>query len=360
MNNSLQTIELINVQDFSVQDLFYKLFEKIRAHHPSIKILIVSWVTFLDSIPEIKLINFLPDLLPGIFSMLCDKTKDVNHSAEKSLKHFIKEIESQFESISTNSPEVINKILEILIEQCKNVHEQARITAFEWMFMFLQKYLTILSSLYNKNFKIQSSYYTKLRSSNFLKKGNENAGGKLNEEQPFIAKSPNFQPEFSFKINNMSSAMNNLNLNNSMSMDNNSEGLNESKIEKEANNLHIPFYLFHKILDVLLLNVDSQNEQILSLAHSCNAALVKMIDFFSLEINTLNVKQFEEVLKNYFDCKKESTIDLILNWISKLFKKFHDEMFTKVDVFIDSFTNILSDTNENVYLKIYQLLYLDF
>ena len=111
-------------------------------------------------------------------------------------------------------------------------------------------------------------------------------------------------------------------------------------------------FILYKILDIILLNVNSQHEQILSLANSCNAALVKMIDYFSIETNTLhlNVKQFEEVLKNNFDSKKESTIDLILNWISKLFRKFHDEMFTKVDVFIDSFTNILSENNENVSL----------
>jgi hypothetical protein len=138
--------------------------------------------------------------------------------------------------------------------------------------------------------------------------------------------------EFSFKLNNKQ------------------EECNLNEINKE-NNSKIPFYLFHKILDAILLNVNSQNTKIVILSKSCNDELFKMIDYFSLEMNTVNIKQFEEVLKNYFDSKKES-IDLILNWISKLFKQFHDEMFTKVDVFIDNFTNILSDSNENVIILI--------
>lgn len=364
---------MINIQNFNVDDLFQKLFEKIRANHPSIKILIVSWITFLDSIPDIKLINFLPELLPGLFNMLCDKTKDVNQSAEKSLKHFKKQIETNFDSLSNNECEVnvLTKILEILIDQCKSSHDQARLTAFEWMFMLLQKYLIILSNFYNKNFKIQSSYYAKINSTNGYKTDffrNEIKSGtgvnKFSLTDDAISRNSisaynsnksnknliniNTQPEFSFKLSPPQQ--------NNSKIHAQSDGFtieNQicSQVDTQAENsqiLKIPFYLFHRILDVILVNVNSTNEHILSLSLSCNSALVKMSDYFSHEITSLKVKQFEEVLKNYFDSKKESTIDLILNWIANLFRKFHDEMFTKVDLFIDSFTNILSDSNENV------------
>ncbi len=371
---------MINIQNFNVDDLFQKLFEKIRANHPSIKILIVSWITFLDSIPDIKLINFLPELLPGLFNMLCDKTKDVNQSAEKSLKHFKKQIETNFDSLSNNECEVnvLTKILEILIEQCKSSHDQARLTAFEWMFMLLQKYLIILSNFYNKNFKIQSSYYAKINSTNGYKTDffrNEIKSGtgvnKFSLTDEAISRNSisaynsnksnknliniNSQPEFSFKLS--PPQQNNSKIHaqsDGFTIDNQTC----SQVDTQAENsqiLKIPFYLFHRILDVILVNVNSTNEQILSLSLSCNSALVKMSDYFSHEITSLKVKQFEEVLKNYFDSKKESTIDLILNWIRNLFRKFHDEMFTKVDLFIDSFTNILSDSNENVRINKYDI-----
>lgn len=335
MNSSLQVIEL-NF-DFNQQDLLQKLFEKIRASHPSIKILIVSWITFLDSIPEIKLINYFNEFLPGLFNMLSDKIKDVNQCADKCLKHFLKEIDNQFEYLSS---EVCDKILEIIIEQCRNSQEQSKITGFEWIFMFLQKYLVVLSNHYNRQFKIQSSYYSKLYGAKdkiqpqFFKSLNAKKQNSIETEN---------QPEFYFRFNKGEG----------------NEALNQSTDEEQNEKVvaKIPFYIFPKILDVILLNVNSQNEQILSLALSSNSVLIKMVDYFN-EGTSLNVKNFEEVLKTYFDSKKESTLDLILNWVVKLFRKFHDEMFTRVDLFIESFSSILSDSNENVYSILIKCRYL--
>ncbi len=110
----------------------------------------------------------------------------------------------------------------------------------------------------------------------------------------------------------------------------------------------IPFNLFPNILDVILSNVNSTNEQIVTYTHNCNTALIKMIEFYPSELENMNVKNFEDILKNYFSSKKELTLEIILNWVVKLFGKFYDDMFNRVDVFIDSFTFILNDCNENV------------
>jgi hypothetical protein len=190
MNNSLQAIEFISTEDFKVEDLIGKLFEKIRANHPAIKILIVSWITFLDSIPELKLINHLHELLPGLFNMLCDKTRDVHISADKCLKHFLKEIDNQFENLSNDS-NVINKLIEIIIEHCKSQNENAKIIAFEWLHTFLHKYIQTISNVYNKNFKIQTGYYMKL--GNFP--GNMNIP-KFSFTDPSMYKSNKFLKKF--------------------------------------------------------------------------------------------------------------------------------------------------------------------
>jgi hypothetical protein len=350
MNNSLQTAEFL--AEFNVQDLFQKMFEKIRANHPAIKILIVSWITFLDSIPEIKQISVLHELLPGLFNMLCDKTKDVNQSADKCLKHFLKEIDNQFDSIPE---EVIKNVLEIIIEQCKNPQEQARVTAFEWVFMFLQKYLIILSSIYNRNFKIHSSYYVKLKNAKdipFLKQGAPKEPKNSLEDPGFVNLKGSTNSEFSFKL--PSSSKSNLdkepdmNISNSSFNQNSNKSVSTSEKKENPEVKRVHFFLFPKILEVILINVNSQNEQILSMALSCNTVLIKMIDFFA-ESDHLNIKSFEEIMKNYMDSKKESTLDLILTWISKLFKRFHEDMFSKIDEFIEKFTNILSEANENVF-----------
>lgn len=349
VNSNLQTIEFLNIPEFNTRDIILKILEKIRANHPSVKILIVTWITFLDSIPDVKIIDYVPEFLPGLFSMLCDKTKDVNQSSEKCIKHFKKEIGENFIFFFNNHSEVLNKILEILIDQCRSSHDIARLTAFEWLNISLKSYHNLLCKHSDKSTKYQSSYFSKLRSTNVnmndflnstnLQKYSCNENNFVTPNTKKNSSNTNLmviqQPEFSFKIPKTPVS---------------GEDIHDTQLEskKETLNLKgIPFHLFHNILDIILLNVISSNEQLSTLSIECNQCLIDMIDFLPNEVN-FNVKNFEEVLKNYFDSKKESTINIILNWISKLFKKFHDEMFTKIEIFIESFTNLLSEGNDKV------------
>lgn len=145
--------------NFNIDDLLQKLLDKIRANHPAIRILIVSWITFLDSIPEIKLMNKIFDFLPGLFNMLCDKTKDVNQSADKCLKDFLFEIENVFEKLDK---ETTNKILEIVIDQCKTMQDASKQIGFDWLLKFLKKYNSLLNTLSFKNIRYHNKYYKKL------------------------------------------------------------------------------------------------------------------------------------------------------------------------------------------------------
>jgi vacuole morphology and inheritance protein 14 len=313
MNNSLQLVDIQT--DFNLNDLFQKLYEKIRANHPSIKILIVSWITFLNNIPEVRIINVFNEFLPGLFNMLSDKSKDVNQSADKCLNDFLKEVESKFETIPL---EVTNRLLEIIIEQTRANHDLVRVHSFEWIYKFLQKYLLILTN-----------YYKGVSTSHSVSPNKTHSTMSIARKYTFEE-----QPGFHYKLTMSDSSLNKF---------------------KDELITKIPFHLFHKILDVILLNVNNQNEQILSLSISCNTVLIGMVEYFS-ESENLNVKNFEEVIKNYFDSRKEFSINIIINWIVKLFRKFHDEMFTNIEAFIQSFANLLSDSNDNVFNSILDIL----
>lgn len=39
--------------------------------------LIVGWITTLDSVPEIDMLDYLPQLMEGLFSMLSDNNREV-------------------------------------------------------------------------------------------------------------------------------------------------------------------------------------------------------------------------------------------------------------------------------------------
>lgn len=117
----------------------------------------------------------------------------------------------------------------------------------------------------------------------------------------------------------------------------------------EINSIYskIPFYLFPKILDAIFFNLNSQNQKVLDNSIECNDILYNMIDLFT-ESKDLNIKNFENVIRNYFDTK--SPIEKILKWIQKLFEKFGDEMFSNIEMFIEKFTTLLTDSDEKVNL----------
>jgi len=56
----------LSPQDFNLQEFFQKIIQKIGTNQVGVKIFIVSWITFMDTIPEIRIFNVLPDFLPGL------------------------------------------------------------------------------------------------------------------------------------------------------------------------------------------------------------------------------------------------------------------------------------------------------
>ena len=66
------------------------------------------------------------------------------------------------------------------------------------------------------------------------------------------------------------------------------------------------------------------------------------------ESANMNIKLFEEVLKNNFSSTQVNTLEITLNWINILFKKFHEEMFNDFEKFIEQFASILNNKNNNV------------
>ena len=99
-------------KDFDLLTFFKIIIDKINLKHPNIKCVVVSWISCINQIPEIKLINILHLFLPELFNMLAEQNADVNKSAEDCLKDFYDEIESGFDTLSYD---VEVKILEILI-----------------------------------------------------------------------------------------------------------------------------------------------------------------------------------------------------------------------------------------------------
>lgn len=50
----------------------------------------VGWITVLDSVPDINMIDWLPDFLDGLLNMLSDGNREIRQAADTALSDFLK------------------------------------------------------------------------------------------------------------------------------------------------------------------------------------------------------------------------------------------------------------------------------
>jgi vacuole morphology and inheritance protein 14 len=98
----------------------------IRRTNPYIRQLIVGWITLLDSIPDISMLDYLPDFLDGLFHMLSDSNREIRQAADSALSEFLREL-----SVSTVLD--FGPIVSILVLQCRSKERLIRLTAITWL-----------------------------------------------------------------------------------------------------------------------------------------------------------------------------------------------------------------------------------
>jgi vacuole morphology and inheritance protein 14 len=85
---------------------------------PFIRQLVVSWISVLDSVPDLNLLDYLPEFLGGLFLMLSAEQKDIRQQADVCLADFLREI-----------TEVVNvdfgPMVVILVDQCQSPDKPA-------------------------------------------------------------------------------------------------------------------------------------------------------------------------------------------------------------------------------------------
>jgi vacuole morphology and inheritance protein 14 len=108
-------------------DQFLPLLQKyIQRTNPYIRQLIVGWVTLLDSVPDISMLDYLPDFLDGVFNMLSDSNREIRQAADSALSEFLKELTSS--TVVEFGP-----IVSILVLQCQSKERLNRLTATTWL-----------------------------------------------------------------------------------------------------------------------------------------------------------------------------------------------------------------------------------
>ncbi|PSR93781.1 hypothetical protein PHLCEN_2v4676 [Hermanssonia centrifuga] len=77
---------------FSLAHFIPLLKDRIYVLSPFTRSYLVSWITVLDSVPELELISYLPEFLDGLLKYLSDPTEDVRIATENLLAEFLREI----------------------------------------------------------------------------------------------------------------------------------------------------------------------------------------------------------------------------------------------------------------------------
>eukprot|EP00934_Nitzschia_sp_Nitz4_P001784 Nitzschia sp. Nitz4//scaffold112_size70979//65772//68450//NITZ4_005912-RA/size70979-processed-gene-0.123-mRNA-1//-1//CDS//3329533295//1784//frame0 len=112
--------------NFQVDQFLPLLQNYIRRTNPYIRQLIVGWITLLDSVPDISMLDYLPDFLDGLFNMLSDSNREIRQAADAALSGFLREL-------SSSSVLEFGPIVAILVFQCQSKERLNRLTAITWL-----------------------------------------------------------------------------------------------------------------------------------------------------------------------------------------------------------------------------------
>ncbi|XP_068116129.1 protein VAC14 homolog isoform X1 [Hyperolius riggenbachi] len=108
------------------------LRERIYSNNQYARQFIISWILVLESVPDINLLEYLPEILDGLFQILGDNSKEIRKMCEVSLGEFLKEIKKLPESVK------YAEMANILVIHCQSSDDLIQLTAMSWMREFLQ------------------------------------------------------------------------------------------------------------------------------------------------------------------------------------------------------------------------------
>lgn len=77
---------------FSLARFIPLLQERIHVISPFTRMFLVSWLTLLDTIPDLELVHYLPAFLGGLIKFLSDSNRDVHTATQGVLDRFLGEI----------------------------------------------------------------------------------------------------------------------------------------------------------------------------------------------------------------------------------------------------------------------------
>lgn len=328
---------LVSELNYFKIDNFYDVVENgLAVLNNTAKSIIVNWIQFIDLKTDKKIINEFDKLIPGIFPMLNESNKEILYSAEQLIANVQYELNKRFTQIDHK---VSSKILNAIIIQSLKPGDRSKQIALEWMLNHLEKYLKLVQDNEYKVSELTEKICNENTKEDIVYNNSKNNCNKNNNN--------NYKSSiYSDKEKNITSSFKNNNNKLSFSFNNNNS---------KNKHIEIPYFLFGKIIQAILLNVKSDIEAISEKSLKCNEVLIELFDNYTNPEYIL-FTDFEEIIKEYFSSinnkNEELSLEIALIWIRKITKKYQNEIITKIDLYLD----LTSINNDNVFNNIIDLL----
>lgn len=114
------------------------LRERIYSNNQYARQFIISWIHVLECVPDIHLLDYLPEILDGLFQILGDNSKEIRRTCEVVLGEFLKEIKKIPSSVKFAEMANILVIHCQVADESKLTNDLIQLTAMTWMREFIQ------------------------------------------------------------------------------------------------------------------------------------------------------------------------------------------------------------------------------
>jgi vacuole morphology and inheritance protein 14 len=127
--------EIVSEQiTFNVEKFIPLLHMYITVNSAYVRRLLISWVGILDSVPELDMLDWLPEYLDGLFGMLSDGNTTIRQEADQMLCILLKEIKDDHRLGDLDLSPIIN----ILVQRSTDPDNFTRLSAVVWIHSFIE------------------------------------------------------------------------------------------------------------------------------------------------------------------------------------------------------------------------------
>lgn len=132
LDRLLKDIVTESSQTFNLQAFIPLLREHIYVKDAFARQYVISWISILNAVPDINMVNYLTEILDGLFVMLEDNTLEIQRMCETTISQFLKSIRN--DSSSVRMEDTINT----LITHAQSPNELIKSIAITWIREFVQ------------------------------------------------------------------------------------------------------------------------------------------------------------------------------------------------------------------------------